>query len=295
MRIQRRGFTLIELLVVIAIIAILIALLLPAVQQAREAARRTQCRNNLKQIGLALHNYHDLYNNLPPGWVGVNAAGQPHVEGRNGWGWGSRLLPMMDQTPLYQKINFSLAFDDPANQAVQQTVISAFRCPSDTGANVWTINSEDTGAALMTLASANYVGSFGTMEIDSCEGQAAPFVCLGDGVLFHNSKIRFADITDGLSVTLFAGEHKSDVAQGWNSTWTGAAPGGEEALVRILGVCDHTPNDPVGHIDDFSSNHVGGAHFLFGDGSVKFISTNVDLGVYQHLATRAGSDLVDGF
>ena len=101
------GFTLIELLVVIAIIAVLIALLLPAVQQAREAARRTQCKNNLKQIGLAIHNYHDAFNLVPPGWVGVTM-GQPDVSGINGWGWASRLLPQIDQAPLRNLINDNL-------------------------------------------------------------------------------------------------------------------------------------------------------------------------------------------
>ena len=100
-----RGFTLVELLVVIAIIAVLIALLLPAVQQAREAARRTQCKNNLKQIGLALHNYHDNYNALPPGWIGVTNGG-PDIYGLNGWGWASRILPQIDQSPLYNQLNF---------------------------------------------------------------------------------------------------------------------------------------------------------------------------------------------
>src|SRR6187397_1757547 len=110
MRIRRSaGFTLIELLVVIAIIAVLIALLLTAVQQAREAARRSQCKNNLKQIGLALHNYHDVANGLPQGWIGVNAMGQPFVDGGNGWGWAARILPQMDQAPLYNTLNFSLA------------------------------------------------------------------------------------------------------------------------------------------------------------------------------------------
>src|SRR5882757_5475096 len=102
--VRSRAFTLIELLVVIAIIAVLIALLLPAVQMAREAARRTQCRNHLKQIGVALHNYHDTFLTLPPGWIGVTA-GQPDVSGVNGWGWASRLLPQLDQGPLYNLID----------------------------------------------------------------------------------------------------------------------------------------------------------------------------------------------
>src|SRR5262245_60462030 len=108
---RRRGFTLIELLVVIAVIAILVSLLLPAVQQAREAARRTQCRNNLKQIGLALHNYHTACNMFPPGYV----AGAPYPATTNGWSWCAQILPHLDQTPLYEKINFQLPVEDPVN------------------------------------------------------------------------------------------------------------------------------------------------------------------------------------
>ncbi|MDB5387237.1 MAG: hypothetical protein JWM11_2883, partial [Planctomycetaceae bacterium] len=128
-----RGFTLIELLVVIAIIAVLIALLLPAVQQAREAARRTQCRSALKQIGLALHNYHDNTGVLPPGWIGVNATGQPFVDGGNGWGWAARILPQMDQAPLFQALNFSLPLMDPMHATARARMLPIYRCPSDVG------------------------------------------------------------------------------------------------------------------------------------------------------------------
>ena len=124
-----RGFTLIELLVVIAIIAVLIALLLPAVQQAREAARRAQCKNHLKQIGLALHNYHDIANGLPPGWIGVNSTFQPDVFGGNGWGWAARILPQMDQGPLFNTLNFSLHMTATAHAAARTTTLPAFRCP----------------------------------------------------------------------------------------------------------------------------------------------------------------------
>ena len=292
-RARQTGFTLIELLVVIAIIAILIALLLPAVQQAREAARRTQCRNNLKQIGLALHNYHDQFNLLPAGWIGVNPLGQADVEGLNGWGWESKILPNIDQAPLFNQVNFSVSVADPVHNAVRVRSIAAFRCPSDTGPEQWAILSEADGTTpLADLANANYVGVFGTNEIDSCEGVPAPFQCVGDGTFYHLSRTRFADVTDGLSSTMVVGEHRSDRSLGWYSTWTGLIPGGEEAAVRLLGTCDHTPNSPSNHIDDFSSNHVGGAHFTFGDGAVKFISTNIDLGVYKSLATRAGGEVV---
>ncbi len=289
------GFTLIELLVVIAIIAILISLLLPAVQQAREAARRSQCRNNLKQLGLAVHNYHDQFSMLPPGWIGVNAVGQPDTEGLNGWAWGTRLLPNLDQAPMYGRINFSLSVADPAHSALIRSSLPTFRCPSDVGPAEWTILSEADGSSLATLASANYVGVFGTTDIDACEGVPAPFQCRGDGALFHNSRLPFSNFTDGLSSTLILGEHRTNEQLDWHSTWAGFIPEGEEAAVRFLGTCDHTPNSPSNHIDDFSSLHVGGAHFTLGDGAVRFVSTNIDLRLYQSLATRAGNEPTGDF
>jgi prepilin-type N-terminal cleavage/methylation domain-containing protein len=294
-RSRRSGFTLIELLVVIAIIAILVSLLLPAVQQAREAARRSQCRNNLKQLGLALHNYHDQFNTLPPGWVGVNSAQQADIEGLNGWAWGARLMPNLDQAPLYNQINFSLSVADPVHATVIRMSLPTFRCPSDVGPSEWTILSEADGSNLSTLATANYVGVFGTTELHACEGVPLPYQCVSDGAMFHNSRLRFADFTDGLSSTFVFGEHKTDVQLDWHSTWAGFIPEGEEAAARFLGVCDHTPNSPSNHLEDFASYHIGGAHFTLGDGAVRFISTNIDLGLYQSLATRAGGEPLGDF
>jgi len=291
----RRGFTLIELLVVIAIIAILIALLLPAVQQAREAARRTQCRNNMKQIGLALHNYHDIYNTIPPGWIGVTG-GISDIYGMNGWGWAAKILPQIDQAPLFNQMNFSVKMEATSNATQRVATLAAYLCPSDVSpANVWTIE-DGSGTALADLALANYVGVFGTSDIDDCVNTPnSP--CNGEGAFFQNSKILFRDFTDGLSNTIMVGEHKTrrDSGFNWTSTWAGVVADGDDAMVRILGTCDHTPNHPSNHIDDFSSYHVGGSHFVLGDGAVRFISTNIDLGVYQHLATRAAGDIVGEF
>ena len=289
-----RGFTLIELLVVIAIIAVLIALLLPAVQQAREAARRSQCKNSLKQIGLALHNYHDNHNGFPQGWIGVNASGQPYVDGGNGWGWAARILPQMDQAPLFNSINFSLPMTNAVHAAARVTPLPIYRCPSDIGDAVWTIT-DSGGNALLQLASANYVGSFGISDVDNCVGQPAPFRCAGEGALFHNSFVRMADFTDGTSSTFLAGEHKTNITLDWHSTWLGVVPNGKYAYVRILGTADHTPNHPSNHIDDFSSHHVGGAHFVMGDGSVRFVSTNISNVVFAGLATRNGGEVVSDF
>ncbi|HEY0984769.1 DUF1559 family PulG-like putative transporter [Schlesneria sp.] len=290
-----RGFTLIELLVVIAIIAVLIALLLPAVQQAREAARRTQCKNNLKQIGLALHNYHDNFSTLPPGWIGVTGT-TPDVFGMNGWGWASKILPQIDQGPLYNSINFSAKMESPANAIARISPISAFRCASDTApGSVWKIQDES-ATDLAELAVANYIGVFGTSEMDHCADHPnAP--CMGEGTFFQNSRVQIRDITDGLSNTLIVGERRTrrDNGYSWTSTWAGVVANGDDAITRVLGSSDHTPNNPANHIDDFSSYHVGGAHFVLGDGSVRFISANMDHGLYQNLTTRAAGDLVGEF
>lgn len=304
-RSHARGFTLIELLVVIAIIAVLIALLLPAVQQAREAARRTQCLNNLKQVGLALHNYHDLSNMVPPGWIGVTA-GVPNIDGPSGFGWAAFLLPQLDQAPLYNVIDFNVScFARPANDRPLNTVISAFRCPTDPSTDTWRIAAEANPAAfLATLPTANYVGNFGAQGYeDVCASPPFPnATCRGNGVFFHNGNVRFRDLTDGLSNTVLVGEHRTDTrpivtASGpeWHSTWVGVVAGGEEAVARVLGVADHTPNHPALHIDDFSSWHTGGVNLLMGDGRVRFVTQHIDLGIFQALATRDGGELVSDF
>ena len=301
---NQTGFTLIELLVVIAIIAILISLLLPAVQQAREAARRTQCRNNLKQLGLALHNYHDVHRSFPSGWIAVdNSSGTMSAhDGLNGAGWGTMILPYMDQANLYQQFDSKLAIEDPANAAFLDNRIATFRCPSDPQPDTWEIEEEgNPGNVLATLPIANYLGVFGTEELDGCENALGVYPvasngqCQGDGVFYHNSATQILKLTDGTSNTLMLGERITRVSDGWYSTWSGMVSEGEEAFQRILGSADHVPNDPAAHFDDFSSNHTGGAFFVLGDGSVHFVSESIDHGVYVGLATRSGGEIVTEF
>jgi prepilin-type N-terminal cleavage/methylation domain-containing protein/prepilin-type processing-associated H-X9-DG protein len=292
---SRKGFTLIELLVVIAIIAILIALLLPAVQQAREAARRSQCKNNLKQLGLGMQNYHDSQNVLPSGWIGVSPVSILDPEGPSGWGWGAMVLPQLDQAPFFKQLDTRASLTDPANLNHIRLALPVFRCPSDDGPETWTINDESSGAALATLATANYVASFGTTELEDCEGQPLPFQCVGNGASFHNSDTRFRNIRDGLSSTFLVGERRSDGAMGWHSTWAGTVAGGEEAFARTHAVTDHTPNHADAHFDDFSSRHSGGAHFVMCDGAVRFINTTIDFGVYQALSTKIGGEVVTDY
>ena len=279
-----QGFTLVELLVVIAIIGILIALLLPAVQAAREAARRSSCLNNMKQMGLALHNYHDVHGRLPPGWIGyVPATNAPDPEGVTGWGWASMILPYMEQGNVTQNLLRSdLPITDAANAGARVLPLPIYLCPSDSGEPIFDLNAEDGSGPMLKLATANYIGVFGTLEIEDTPSNS-------NGAFYHHSRVRFADITDGLSQTLLTGERSSKLDY---STWTGVVPGGEEAMARIVGSADHTPNHFNGHLDDFSSRHPGGTHFLLGDGSVKFISDSINLQTYQGLTTRAGGEVL---
>ncbi len=295
----RRGFTLIELLVVIAIIAILIALLLPAVQQAREAARRATCKNSMRQLGLALHNYHDVFNVFPPGWIGVDlATRRPSVhEGVNGAGWGTMILPMVEQATLYNLFNPNLPLEDPVQQRFREQPLPVFTCPSDPHPPTFDIGEEhDPSHIICKLATANFIASFGSGAIDDCENPpgTAPVLasgqCKGNGAFYHNSRVRIGDIIDGTSNTMIIGERKTDAAKGWYSTWSGRVAEAEEACQRVLGSLDHPPNDPHAHFDDFSSFHVGGAHFVLGDGHTRFVSENIDEGVYRGLGTIAGGE-----
>lgn len=285
-----RGFTLVELLVVIAIIGILVALLLPAVQAAREAARRTSCVNNLKQIGLALHGYHDLHQTLPSGWIAHDpVTRQPLVSGQPGWGWGSLLLPHLEQANVSQgMLNYGLPITDPQNNAGRVVVLSVFRCKSDTGRSVFGLPDESNPSTVLTqLSTSNYVGVFGTWEIENCESIAPGMVCYSDGAFQHLKGVAFAEFLDGLSNTAVVGERSARLGY---STWVGAVPGGEETIERVLGIADHPPNHPGAHLDDYTSEHPAGTNFLLGDGSVRLIHETVDLKVYAALATKAGGE-----
>ncbi|ADB17963.1 protein of unknown function DUF1559 [Pirellula staleyi DSM 6068] len=286
---RRHAFTLVELLVVIAIIGVLVALLLPAVQAAREAARASQCKNNLRQVAIALHNHHDTFGAMPAGWNGASPEEGP------GWGWNAAILPQMEQKPLFDRIQFGVSIADPASQSIRETVIPSLLCPSDAHPKQFMIgggeeeheheegehHNIDEGPALFQMARSNYPGVFGSLEIED----AAP---AGDGMFFFRSTTRFADVTDGTSNTLMAGERHSKLG---GSVWAGMVEGSAEAMARVVGISDHTPNHRDAHFDDFSSYHPSGVHFALADASVRRFSDTIDLAVYQALCTRGGGEV----
>lgn len=296
---KRQGFTLVELLVVLAIIGLLVGLLLPAVQQAREAARRMSCSNNLRQLGLAVQNYHSSHKRLPPGYVASSDA--VGAEFGNGWGWGSMILPEMEQSSLMQQINFSLPIEHPFHSVNRLISLSAFICPSDTVQPQWNVVRRDASgnvtSTICQVASANYVGVFGIREP----------VGDGDGVLFRNSRIGMKDILDGTSSTMMLGERS---AKWGDATWVGAVTGaalfppvGSPALPHVEPsssmVLGHTfegaPNSQDLELNNFSSLHAGGGHMIFADGHVQFISSSTEKQTFRALSTRAGSETLGDY
>ncbi len=305
----KRGFTLIELLVVIAIIAILIALLLPAVQQAREAARRSTCKNSLKQIGLALHNYHDTHRVYPPGYIarGVVAGDLATSETGSGFAWGVMVLPFLDQSPLYNQLNLNLDCTVAPNIGLGNERLSIFRCPSDPNQGVFSVS--DTSNTY-ELASANYVGIFGYGSLTT------PGAPSEKGILYRNSNIKIRDLTDGSSNTIVVGERSfqhqftgASTAVEADSTWYAAIPGvtrpagmmsmTEGPASLILGHVGmssmHHPPNTTNHIANFSSKHEGGAHFLLGDGAVRFLSENMNYETFHYLGTINDGNVIGEF
>jgi prepilin-type N-terminal cleavage/methylation domain-containing protein/prepilin-type processing-associated H-X9-DG protein len=295
---SRAGFTLIELLVVIAIIAILIGLLVPAVQQIRESANRASCQNNLKQIGLALHGYHDTYKHLPPGYRCLAPQRDPNYTAP-GWGWAAYLLPHIEQGNLARNIDYDLPIENAANQAARTQPLPLFTCPSDSSTGVFTVL-DAKGNPLAQAATNSYAGSFGVgVDIDEELDD-------GNGLFFRNSKVRLLDIRDGTSNTFAVGERAALFTQ---TPWAGAisygttrvTPGAptlntgvvEEAPTQTLvHVAVHTLNDPNSDPEDFFTPHPGAGMFLFADGSVRPVRIGTSLAILQALATRDGGEII---
>lgn len=306
---RRRAFTLIELLVVIAIIAVLIALLLPAVQQAREAARRTQCKNNLKQIGLAIHNYHDTYMVYPPGSVAL-----PNNTTDTQMGWGIAILPFIDQAPLFNQYNSNITNCVAGNQIVTGQKLAAQNCPSDPNVGILVVPGSGAGNTNgIKYATSSYRANAGTSNDCSnfFDGQ------YNFGSLTRNWRGMIhcvdansgmgcesaASVTDGLSNTLLVGEYGSITQSNRNSFWaysyTSYALSGPGPTCNppTFGVPDYTKlgNGNNGSKRAWASFHVGGSHFLMGDGSTRFISLNINIPTFAALGTIAGAEVIGDF
>jgi prepilin-type N-terminal cleavage/methylation domain-containing protein len=306
---RRTGFTLIELLVVIAIIGVLLALLLPAIQAAREAARATQCRNNLKQIGLAIHNYHDRMRVLPPGWTANPARHQ------QGWGWGAMVLPELEQAALFQQLRFEESMTSAANLRWHSESVPAFICPSDPFPVVGDVLVQEPDLLLPALrefawfhppppkiypmAKSNYPAVFGSNDmIDDPDA--------GNGLFSRNSSIRFRDVLDGTSQTFMTGERRTSRQQRTDvmgdeltyvdlTLWIGVLPWCSDQWSRVVGSGKETPSTAGRSFPGFSSQHPGGAFFGLADGSVRMVSHHIDLQTCRALMTRAGGEVVGGF
>lgn len=336
---RRRGFTLIELLVVIAIIAILVALLLPAVQQAREAARRTQCKNNLKQLGLAMHNYHDVSLAFPMGWINDYSHYRPatgsdidghfgmDVEDAGQWAWSAYILPYIDQAPAFNVLNvsnrraaFTVAAAATDNEVLRilTTPMNAFRCPSDVGPDV---NSEverqvtdEAGGNALQIALSNYVASnrgiaFGSTTVQSDSSDA------NIGIFFGDSKTRIRDVTDGTSNTLLVGERawtyqgSNGFVESWaaltfmaggETTGSGSCVGsncgfGDAVATTSIGINPDNVDSETRPRVTYSSNHTGGAQFALADGSVRFLSENMDLQTLANLGAMRDGQVIGEF
>ena len=298
---RRLGFTLIELLVVIAIIAVLIALLLPAVQQAREAARRTQCKNQLKQLGLALHNYSDTFNSYPISYQ-TNGGWSDTTSISESWLFG--ILPYIDQANLFASADQKQVWTAAVNLPLTLKAMPMFVCPSDSSTtgrelNLTNLTGSNNYGVTGYKAVAGNNWAWGTFTHAHPSGRNAPStdgLNWGNGWLCRNDnangpqKTQVKNVSDGLSNTLFIGESLpgrcSHSAWWWfnHTTATCSVPLNYYEKNRSIDRLDW-PNNY-----SFASKHTGGGHFTMGDGSVRFVSENIDLSLYRNLASIDGDE-----
>jgi prepilin-type N-terminal cleavage/methylation domain-containing protein len=299
MRCGRRGFTLIELLVVVATIGILCALLLPAVQAAREAARRARCANNLRQIGLGLHAYHDIHESLPMGYVAA-PNGDPY-QTTPGWGWAAMLLPHIEQAALFDTANFQLPVERLDNLTTGIKDVGTFICPADRNPGRYVATRED-GTPVGLFHTTSYAACYGAgLEIDDQPDS-------GNGLFRRNSVVRLGDVRDGAGCTIAVGERGACLVR---TPWVGAPSGTASTFTPNSNLADYPPgavgrgaelvvahvdgigfNGPGTGPDDFYSPHPVGGNFLLADGSARFIKDSISLGVLRALCTRDSGDLV---
>ncbi len=269
---SRLAFTLIELLVVIAIIAVLIALLLPAVQAAREAARRTQCVANLKQVGIALHGYHDTGNTFPAGgWIAMPT--DPTTVNMN-IGWSAVILPFLEQRAVFDGLNLSFPYGMASNSTSGHTVLSIYLCPSEPRPTFWNRDYGD----IFDYADGDYGGIYGPRGLAFPSDTNNP----PRGPMIFNQNISFAQILDGTSQTMIVGEDPEAIHALWVS--------GHNVFDEC---CPINARPPTEYGEELASHHPGGVNVLFGDGSVRFLKNSVNSVVLSALCTRALGEIID--
>jgi prepilin-type N-terminal cleavage/methylation domain-containing protein/prepilin-type processing-associated H-X9-DG protein len=312
---SRPGFTLVELLVSIAIIGLLVALLLPAVQAAREAARRMQCTNNLKQLGVAMQLFHDARGYFPSAYESNagSSMGMPDPQTRDrgpGWAWGMQILPYAEEQSLYETFDTTRACWDPVNAEPARTQLSMFLCPSASELEEPFRVRNENGDVMATFGRSCYVANVGQEE--PWGRTLDDYRDIVDGPLYRNSRTRAKDITDGLSRTVFLGEHHPVLS---SKTWVGVVPGAMVCPTERFAhsACDfaatlvqvhsgpaatevppaiHPPNSPLCHVCQMYAEHPGGCNVLMGDGSVRFIDEMIPQLIWAALSSCKKGDIV---
>jgi prepilin-type processing-associated H-X9-DG protein len=286
---QLRAFTVLELLIAFAIIGVLLGLLFPALMSAREAARRQQCANNLRQIGVAALMHHDSLKQLPEAW-------RQSTDQVTGYGWAIALMPFLEETAMSKSINPRLPLSAAQHELARQSELAVMKCPSDISEVTFELRAEmplsksghntssgmgwtnGDGELLAELPSANYVGVFGTVEAD--DTFPAPS---GDGPIVYNRRVRLADLQRGESKTLLIGERTAAMVP---STWLGVNFRGEDAACRLVGSAITKPCCDFCDECEFASRHSSGSNFVWADGHVSLVDHNIDTYEYQSLSKR---------